>query len=66
MKQKIYRSKQDKVLAGLLGGLAEYFGWNSQILRIIYLLLVIFTGFFPFGILYLLLLLVIPESPYQN
>lgn len=66
MKQRIYRSNQDRVLAGILGGVAEYFGWNPQILRIIYLLLIIFTGFFPFGILYLLLLLVIPESPYQN
>lgn len=35
----IKRSNSDKVFAGVLGGIANHFGWNSTLLRIIYVLL---------------------------
>ncbi len=39
MKKHLYRSKNDKVLTGLCGGIAEYFGMNSVIVRLIVVLL---------------------------
>lgn len=39
MKKKLYRSKDDKILTGLCGGVAEYFGMNSGIVRLIVVLL---------------------------
>ena len=39
MKKKLFRSKTDKVLTGLCGGVAEYFGMNSAVLRLIVVLL---------------------------
>ncbi len=39
MKKRLFRSKQDKVLTGLCGGIAEYFGMNSGIVRLIVILL---------------------------
>lgn len=35
----IRRSNSDRVFAGVLGGIANHFGWNSTLLRIIYVLL---------------------------
>ena len=37
--RKLYRSKSDKKLFGVLGGLAAYFNMDATILRIIYVLL---------------------------
>lgn len=49
----IYRSRSNKVLTGVLGGIAQYFDWNANILRICWVVLT-FTPF-PGVILYLLL-----------
>lgn len=39
MKKKLYRSKTDKILTGLCGGVAEYFSMSSSIIRLIVVLL---------------------------
>jgi phage shock protein PspC (stress-responsive transcriptional regulator) len=51
----------DKKIAGVCGGLAEYFGMDASIVRIIWLLATIFTAFA--GVLiYILLMIVMPEQ----
>ena len=56
--KKLVRSA-DKKIAGVCGGLAEYFGMDASIVRIIYLLATIFTAFA--GVLiYILLMIVMP------
>ena len=58
--KKLVRSA-DKKIAGVCGGLAEYFGMYASIVRIIYLLATIFTAFA--GVLiYILLMIVMPEK----
>lgn len=57
MEKRLYRSK-DKVIAGVCGGIADYFGWDPSLVRIIYGLLVIFAGIGV--ILYLLMWIVVP------
>jgi phage shock protein PspC (stress-responsive transcriptional regulator) len=58
--KKLVRSANKKI-AGVCGGLAEYFGMDASILRIIWLLATIFTAFA--GILiYILLMIVMPEQ----
>lgn len=58
--KKLVRSA-DKKIAGVCGGLAEYFGMNASIVRIIYLLATIFTAFA--GVLiYIILMLVMPAQ----
>lgn len=54
----IRRSRNDYVLGGVLGGIAEHFGWNSNVLRLIYVLLSLtpFPGIIIYLILYLLML----------
>jgi len=63
--KKFYRSKSNKVIAGVCGGLAQYTGLDAMLVRIIFILLLLGTGLFPFGIAYLLIWWLVPEeSPY--
>lgn len=63
MEKKLYRSITDKKLAGVCGGLAEYLGMDSTIVRLILVLAVLFAGV---GILaYIVAALVIPNPPVQ-
>ena len=58
--KKLVRSA-DKKIAGVCGGLAEYFGMDASLVRIIYLLATIFTAFA--GVLiYIILMLVMPAQ----
>lgn len=59
--KKLRRSRTDKMVAGICGGLGKYFGLDATILRLVFILLMIFAGT---GLLaYLVMWLVIP---YEN
>ena len=61
MQKKLYRSKTDKQLAGVCGGLAEYLKIDSSIVRVIWALIALTAGV---GVLlYIVCALVIPERP---
>ncbi|MFZ2555830.1 MAG: PspC domain-containing protein [Minisyncoccia bacterium] len=61
--KKLYRSEKSKILAGICGGLGEYFDIDPTILRLVWLLIVIFTGIFPGVIAYILAIFIIPLPP---
>lgn len=61
MEKKLYRSKTDKKLCGVCGGLAEYFGIDSTIVRLLLVLAVVCAG--VGGLAYIIAALVIPEQP---
>lgn len=54
---------QDRMIAGVVAGVANYFGWPVDRTRIAFVLLSIFSAAFPGIIVYLLLWLVMPEEP---
>ncbi len=60
--KRLYRSRRERMLGGVCGGLGEYIGMDPTVVRLIFVLLGFATG--P-GILlaYLILLLVVPEEP---
>lgn len=61
MEKKLYRSKTDKKIAGVCGGLAAYLNMDPTVVRLICVLVCIFAGA---GLLaYLICALVIPEEP---
>ncbi len=60
--KKLYKSKQNRVLSGILGGIGEYYNIDPTIVRIGFVILLLATGFFPFGILYVIAYFFIPES----
>lgn len=59
--KRLYKSKDNKVFFGVIGGLGEYFDVDPVALRLLYLLLIIFTGFFPGIFFYLLSGLIVPK-----
>lgn len=59
--QKLTRSS-DKVIAGVCGGLANYFGWDPAMVRILYLLISIFSAAFPGILVYIVLWIVMPQE----
>jgi phage shock protein C len=61
MSQRLTRSETDRVIAGVAGGIAQRFGFNSTLVRLAWLLSV-FLG--ALGILaYLILWIVLPKGP---
>ena len=61
MEKKLYRSNTDKKISGVCGGIAEYFGIDSTIVRLLLAAFVLFAGT---GVLaYIVCAFVIPERP---
>jgi phage shock protein C len=62
MERRLYRSRTNKVIAGVCGGLAEYFNVDPVIIRIIAFILLL-PGGLPGLLPYLVLWLVVPLKP---
>jgi len=60
--KRLYKSKKNKVFCGVVGGIGEYFDIDPVLLRVIWLLIVIFTGFFPGIIAYIIACLIVPRE----
>ncbi|HEV8695551.1 MAG TPA: PspC domain-containing protein [Lysobacter sp.] len=60
--RSLSRSRHDRMLAGVIGGIARRFGWNSTLLRVIYVVASILSAAFPGILVYLILWLLIPEE----
>lgn len=61
--KKLYRSNKNKVWAGIIGGVGEYFDIDPVILRLLWLLIAVFTGFFPALIAYIIAIFIVPKKP---
>jgi phage shock protein C len=61
--KRLYRSRGDVKITGVLGGWAEYMGLDPSLVRIAYVIGTILTGFFPGILLYLLMAVIIPRAP---
>ncbi len=60
--KKLTRSHKNRILFGVCGGIGEYTGVDPVILRIVFVLLLFFSGFFPVLFVYLLSLLIVPKD----
>ena len=60
--KKLHRSTSDRMIAGICGGLGEYFGIDSTLVRLIFVFGAIFTGSALFWA-YIIMLIVVPEEP---
>lgn len=62
MDKKLYRSNQNVMLAGVLGGLAEYLNVDATLVRLIFVILLLFTAGLPLTVLYIAGAIIIPKS----
>ena len=60
--KRLYRSSTNKVFAGICGGLGEYAGIDPVLLRLFWLLVVIFSGVVPGVVAYILAIFIIPKK----
>lgn len=60
MAQRLYRSRTERMVSGVCGGLAEYFDIDPTIVRVVYAVATVLTGFLPGILLYLVMALVMP------
>ncbi|MEB3753092.1 PspC domain-containing protein [Acinetobacter sp. MD2(2019)] len=61
----LYRSNRHNMIAGVMGGIAERFGWNVTLLRIIFVVVSCVSAAFPGILVYLVLWLLIPKKTEQ-
>jgi len=60
---RLYRSVDDRVLAGVCAGLADRLDLDPALVRIGYAILALVTGIFPLLVLYVIMAVVVPEEP---
>lgn len=61
MPDRLYRSRRDRMLAGVAGGLAEMWGADPSLVRIVWALLVFLTGGLAL-VVYIVMAIVVPEG----
>ena len=62
VKRRLFRSRKNKMIGGVCGGLGENFDSDPTIIRLLWALITVFTGFFVGIIVYLLAWIIIPEK----
>jgi len=61
--KRLYRSRDERMIAGVCGGIGEYFNADPTVIRVIFVILAI-LGFGVGGlVLYLAMWLIVPEQP---
>lgn len=65
MTKRLYRSRKDRKIAGVCGGIAEYFNIDPTIVRVVAVLLLL-PGGLPGFIPYIVLWIIVPENPHQK
>ena len=60
--KRLYRSRKERMICGVCGGVAEYFGIDSTIVRLVMAFLTLW-GIVPGIIIYIIAALVIPDDP---
>jgi phage shock protein PspC (stress-responsive transcriptional regulator) len=60
--RRLRRSRDERMIAGVIGGLAEHFGQDPALLRILFVIVSIVSAAFPGILVYVILWLVIPEA----
>jgi phage shock protein C len=61
--RRLYRSRENRMVGGVLAGAADYLGVDPTLLRLADAVLAVFTSFFPAFLLYIIAMAVIPEEP---
>ena len=62
--KKLYRSRDERMIAGVCGGLGEYFGIDPTLFRLLFIVAALFGG--PGIIAYLIFLIIVPQEPLEE
>jgi phage shock protein PspC (stress-responsive transcriptional regulator) len=56
------RSRKHRLIGGVCGGLAEWLGWDVSLVRVLYIIVSIFSVGFPGILAYIILWILMPEE----
>jgi len=56
------RSKSNRLIAGVCAGLARWLGWDATLVRVLYVVISIFSAAFPGILAYIILWVIMPEE----
>ena len=59
---KLHRSRNHRMIAGVMGGIAEYFGWSPNLTRILFVIISSASAAVPGILIYLILWLIMPKA----
>ena len=59
---KLTRTTGDRILGGVCGGIAKYFGWDATLVRILYVVISILSAAFPGTLVYIILWILMPKE----
>ena len=59
---RLRRSRRNRMLAGVCGGLAEWLGWDTTLVRVLYVVVSVFSAAFPGIVVYVVLWIVMPNA----
>ena len=59
----LQRSRKNKMIAGVCGGLAEWLGWDPTLVRIAYVVGSVLSIAFPGALVYIILWVIMPQAP---
>jgi len=62
MAKKLYRSSKQRMIAGICGGLAEYFEMDVTILRLLFVAISLLSVLIPMVIFYIIAWIIVPEE----
>jgi phage shock protein C len=62
MAQKLHRSRSDRMIAGVLGGISDSINVDSSIVRLVFVFFTVITGIFPGVIIYVAAALIVPSG----
>ena len=57
----LQRSRDDRMIAGVCGGLAEWLGWDPTLVRVLFVLVSVLSAAFPGILVYLILMVLMPN-----
>jgi phage shock protein C len=63
--RRLYRSSTDRWIGGVAAGVADYFDVDPLVVRILWIVVAIFTALIPAAIVYIVMLIVVPEEPVE-
>lgn len=61
--KRLYKSKTDKMVSGVCGGIASYLNIDSTIVRVVWALVSVFSAAVPGLLVYIICAVVIPDEP---
>lgn len=64
--KKLHRSRNHRMIAGVMGGIAEYFGWSPNLTRILFVIISNASAAVPGILVYLVLWLIMPKATAES